>query len=799
MTPPNTNHPEDEPEFEESWLATGRISRRDKPAPRTLVQPQQAALVASPIQREGAADEESVGFNLAAYLEIPFVHKRLIIGCLLLAIVLGWMAILVWPRKYYSEAKLLIRVGRESVSLDPTATTSQTLMLQKTQEEEVNSVLEVLGSRQLAEQVVAQVGVDAILDGYLPSDDTTPPSAFKAATTNLKRFASDTLHNVLLAAGIKDDISDQELAVLTLQNNLQVASPKKSTVVGIRAETKSPQLARAIVESLTELFLREHVRVSATEGSQDFFLEQADEAEKLLNILADRRSTMLQDQKIASISSKQAALTAQIAEIDRDLLVARSSLEQYEAEIEDILEKANTTEEEIVATKQQQIDATWSSMRNRLYELEMQERQLAAKYNDGHPKLNQVREQLKGAQAILSKVESERENQSMTPNPARVRLLEEMQRKQTSVVGLQSLINERERQRLETQLEIDKLLEFELKISELDREISLAESSLRLLRDKQEEARVIDQLQSNQISNVGVFQSASLIERAFSPNKKLLLASFTMLGLFGGFALAFVRELSTTTIRRPDHLLAGLSKPIIATIPNTSLLSSPSSIRSFDTSSQIGEICRGILADVMLSKSSRFPNQVRGLSMGVLGVHDGCGASAVAAALALTASEDAGLKTTLIDADGKRRTTSETFGLHEAPGLAELLAGKASPDDCLQHDGQRQLGLICSSLSRGLSSLTQNPAAVAEALIEFGGDLDLLIFDLPAANRAEQSIMLAKQLDYLLVVVEAEKTECPHAERIIRRLEEHGAKVTGVILNKTRNHLPRVLSRLLLS
>lgn len=46
---------------------------------------------------------------------------------------------LVWPKKFESEAKLMIRVGRESVVLDPTATTSQTLMLQKTQEEEVNA------------------------------------------------------------------------------------------------------------------------------------------------------------------------------------------------------------------------------------------------------------------------------------------------------------------------------------------------------------------------------------------------------------------------------------------------------------------------------------------------------------------------------------------------------------------------------------------------------------------------------------------------------------------------------------
>ena len=35
------------------------------------------------------------------------------------------------PRKYYSDAKLIVKIGRESVALDPTATTSQTLLMQK--------------------------------------------------------------------------------------------------------------------------------------------------------------------------------------------------------------------------------------------------------------------------------------------------------------------------------------------------------------------------------------------------------------------------------------------------------------------------------------------------------------------------------------------------------------------------------------------------------------------------------------------------------------------------------------------
>ncbi|MEO8268894.1 MAG: hypothetical protein ABI557_04180, partial [Aureliella sp.] len=87
-----------------------------------------------------------VGFSSSGpmwprYVETLFKRKFMIFGVLLSSLFLAWLAMMVWPKQYESEAKLMIRVGRESVALDPSATTSQTLMLQKTQEEEVNSAL----------------------------------------------------------------------------------------------------------------------------------------------------------------------------------------------------------------------------------------------------------------------------------------------------------------------------------------------------------------------------------------------------------------------------------------------------------------------------------------------------------------------------------------------------------------------------------------------------------------------------------------------------------------------------------
>src|SRR5437868_14516512 len=56
------------------------------------------------------------------------------------------------PRKYRSEAKVFVRVGRESVTLDPTATTGHFVAVADSHESEVHAVEELLASRALAEQ-----------------------------------------------------------------------------------------------------------------------------------------------------------------------------------------------------------------------------------------------------------------------------------------------------------------------------------------------------------------------------------------------------------------------------------------------------------------------------------------------------------------------------------------------------------------------------------------------------------------------------------------------------------------------
>ena len=741
--------------------------------------------------------------NLASYSEIPFIHKRLILGCTLIGILFGWLAILVWPRSYESEAKLTVRVGRESVSLDPAATTSATMMLQKQREEEIASALEVLNSRKVAETVVDKLGAEAILSGKLPDDGSTgvadaSPSVrdlLESATESTSEWlesvgiTSQSLYSVLKGAGLKDDLSDRELAVRELRSSVDFRSPMKSTVIVIDAQSKTPKMAQAIVSEITESFLDEHLQGAHTKGSYAFFRQQSAEVEKQLNKLVAERSKFMQDRDILSIDANRELLQKRLAGIDRDMVVASGEIEQIASEIEDLEVKVHAAEDEIVADKTLGTDSTWSGMRQRVYELELEEGELAARATDQHPDLIKVRKQLRRAYEILAQLKNERVNESTTPNPVKRNLHEELQRQQTRLTGLLSMIDIKEKQRTSMERQINELLDQERQLTDTDRNIRLMDASLQVLREKLEEARVIEGLVSNKITNLHVFQPATFVERAVSPEKKFLAAGFLVLGLMTGLGLAVVRQASSPTLRTSEDVESQLGQSAVWTIPRLRRMESP---RPKDHKLYL-EKCRALLAEILLDQPHL--RRTRGRSLGVIGVDVGSGASTLAMNLAAASSVDWQMQTVLVDADARQRSVSKMFGLNGSPGLVELVGGIASHDECLQRAKNLPIDLIASAADSCEQILSTDAPNIAQALEAYLNDCDLLIVDLPAAKEPDQAIGLAQHLDYVLVVVESEKTLTIEAERLLHHLAVSDTKVVGIVLNKTQSYLPKLVRR----
>src|SRR5262249_5302464 len=133
-----------------------------------------------------------------------------------------------------------------------------------------------------------------------------------------------------------------------------VTAPKQSTVITVRYTAASPQLAHDVVAALTDVFLEEHSRMNQSDGSLQSFAEQADKLFKDLTAAQEK----LRDRKNAyQLTSAQSR---------------RSMVEQ-----------------------------TKDAMRQKVYDLQVQETDLMTRYTDEYPPLKEIRRQRELAEKAL--------------------------------------------------------------------------------------------------------------------------------------------------------------------------------------------------------------------------------------------------------------------------------------------------------------------------------------------------------------------------------------------------------------
>ena len=146
---------------------------------------------------------------------ILFRHKRKALAFMVMVVSLVTLVTLLTPKVYRSQGKLLVKLGRENVGIDPTVTLGQssTVSPPLSREDEINSLVEILRSRAVIEGVVKTLTPETILANKSSSSSRTP----------------------------------HEQAVLLLQEDLGVGAASKSNVLDVSFDHEDKELSRRVV------------------------------------------------------------------------------------------------------------------------------------------------------------------------------------------------------------------------------------------------------------------------------------------------------------------------------------------------------------------------------------------------------------------------------------------------------------------------------------------------------------------------------------------------------------------------
>ena len=450
--------------------------------------------------------------------------KILIVWCVGVALTLAYLSLA--PRNYQSEAKLFVRLGRESVGLDPTATTGQIVSIAETRDSEVYAVEELLSSRILGEQVVDKLGPDVILER------TAKPA--RSSPSQWLSGLNDYNLNPLRVYSVRDK------AIKSLQKNLGVSAANKTSIVTVSYEAKDPKLAQNVLDALLECARNEHLRTHRTKGSQEFFVEQSELLKGSLGQLEQQLRDLKTKTGLPSLETQRTLQLELIDSLEADLVRAQAEQKAAEAEVAHRRKGLTKIPAMIVTERATGLPQTASqTLREKLFDLEVKEQELAAKLTDEHPQLVQIRGQLVSARRVYEEEDvPEQVTQSVNETYQAAELA--VQERQALLSSLAARTQSLEAAIAGVQAEMKNLNNSELEIHRLEREIDLAQTNYRKYAENLEEARINQELENAKISSLNVMQPPTISETPVSPQPLVTLIVGLVLSSFAGVGMALV-------------------------------------------------------------------------------------------------------------------------------------------------------------------------------------------------------------------------------------------------------------------
>ena len=143
-----------------------------------------------------------------------------------------------------------------------------------------------------------------------------------------------------------------------------------------------------------------------------------------------------------------------------------------------------------------------------------------------------------------------------------------------------------------------------------------------------------------------------------------------------------------------------------------------------------------------------------------------------------------GAKVVVIDADLRRSTLHEHFGLSKTPGLSDLIVGKCQASEAIHTTRFMGLQVLPCGYSAPNPAELLGSANMREVMKALRTCYDWVVIDTPPLLPLADTLILTPMVDGVVLVVSAEASSRIVVQRAIDQILSTGGKVTGVVLNK---------------
>lgn len=411
-----------------------------------------------------------------------------------------------WER-YESRAHLLVKLGRENAEV-PSTVQNSALFTSGIREQELKSIVHVLTSRDVADEVVNRVGVEAFM--FNPAEPKTFFQTVKYHVKMTARWVKARYNDFLILINLKKALSDRDKAILAVEGALNVAVEKESDVIAVRVGTPGPDLSVQVNNALIDIFFDKYMRLHKSNESLQFFDQQTEELREKLKALDLQRDGIREGFGLSSATEQRTLL------LQRRNEAARLA-DQAEGEKRTLLEQQRVMQGRVDSLPQAQESSSVVTP--------------ASPYR----------------RSQVGSVTSEL-------NPVRESFRRSIEETKARMAGLDATIAKQRQVIATLQSEIQRLDKGEDELETLNRERKMAEANYLTYSKRREEARIREALDKQQVANVILMSPPSRPMEPVAPRKLLIMAIALGAGLLLGVGLALLLEYLRDSVDTPRDL-----------------------------------------------------------------------------------------------------------------------------------------------------------------------------------------------------------------------------------------------------
>lgn len=325
-------------------------------------------------------------------------------------------------------------------------------------------------------------------------------------------------------------------------------------------------------------------------------------------------------------------------------------------------------------------------------------------------------------------------------------------------------------------------------ILRLTRDVQVGQEIFVQLLNKQQELNI---MKAGTIGNVRIIDDAAVETRAVKPKKPLIVVLATLLGGMLSVGLILVRAAFHRGVESPEQLEEmGLS--VYATIPYSedqakieqqkkkgrkAMALNEALLAARNPADLAMESLRSLRTSLHFAMMEAKNNIVM-----ISGPGPGLGKTFVSTNFAATLVMG-GKKVLVIDADLRKGYMQKVMGQEMGAGLSAYLAGQSEMMQVISKTGFDGLDFVCrGAVPPNPSELLMHPRF--KALLDWAAEhYDFVILDSPPILAVTDAAIVGQHVGASLLVARFAKTAVKEVEVAIRRFEQNGVAIKGILLN----------------